>query len=207
MKKIIRTVWISALTGLAFLVACNTQHRMKKEVQKQVDVAEQKHNAERDSLVTEINEIRASEFYNKKRYPAKYRQLQQQERSKLERIYAIDLELNNGKADSTKNVLDNIIQSSITPKVYGPPTTVYGPPATNIPGSRIIKLQKEREFVEKVLEQTNDRIRGSEGEKLYGSPEVIERRQQEMDNLQKVADSLQRRLDDLDNTIKKLKKQ
>lgn len=205
MKKIIRTVWICALTGLAFLVACDTQHRMKKEKQRQEKLAEQKLNDERASIVTEINEIRASEYYNnKKKHPSKSRELQEQELSKLERIYEIDLELNNGKADSTKAVLDSIIQNSITPKVYGPPITVYGPPPSN---NRTKQIQKERESVIKLIHQYNERIIECDSEKLYGSPEVIERHKQEMDSLHKIGDSLQRRLEDLNNILKELKKQ
>ena len=36
MKRIIRIVWISALTGLAFLVACTCHNKMSKQEKKEL---------------------------------------------------------------------------------------------------------------------------------------------------------------------------
>ena len=139
MKKIVRTIWISVLTGLAMLVACDTQHRIKRTEKKQFEentVAELENipekprlpdsvvrqlNKERDILCYEISVIRSSSYYNNKRQPTYSRKAFADERNRLERIYEIDLELENGKADSTFAVLDSI-------RRYSAPSTVYGPP-------------------------------------------------------------------------------
>lgn len=60
MKKVVRTVWISVLTGLAFLVvACTSQNRIPRKVRKQLM-------AERDSIEVRINDTkeRADIYWN-----------------------------------------------------------------------------------------------------------------------------------------------
>jgi len=128
MKKIVRTVWISVLTGLAMLVACDTQHRIKRAEQETFtkeprlpDSVVRQLNKERDILCYEISVIRSSSYYNNKRQPTYSRKAFADERNRLERIYEIDLELENGKADSTRAVIDSINK-------YYTPSTVYGPP-------------------------------------------------------------------------------
>ena len=133
MKKIIRTVWISVLTGMAFLVACDTQNRLNKAEKKQqqqentteepsaLDSVVIQLNEERATLAAEIDSIRALKQYGNKRIPSQRSKLYKEELSKLARIYDIDIILDNGKADSTRAVIDSIrMQSS--------PSTVYGPP-------------------------------------------------------------------------------
>lgn len=48
MKKVVRTVWISILTGLAFLAACTCPNKMTKTEKKQAK-------QERDSITDEVN--------------------------------------------------------------------------------------------------------------------------------------------------------
>ena len=132
MKKVVRTIWISVLTGMAFLVACNTQNRLNKAEKKQqqketteepkvLDSVVIQLNEERATLAAEVDSIRASKQYGNKRLPSQRSKLYKEELSKLARIYDIDLILNNGKADSTWTVIDSIREQSSPSTVYGPP--------------------------------------------------------------------------------------
>ena len=132
MKKVVRTIWISVLTGMAFFVACNTQNRLNKAEKKQqqketteepkvLDSVVIQLNEERATLAAEIDSIRASKQYGNKRLPSQRSKLYKEELSKLARIYDIDLILDNGKADSTWRVIDSIRMNSSPSTVYGPP--------------------------------------------------------------------------------------
>ena len=56
MKKVVRTVWISLLTGLAFLVACTTPKGLTRAEKKQLK-------AERAELVAQIEEESVQFFF------------------------------------------------------------------------------------------------------------------------------------------------
>lgn len=134
MKKVVRTVWISVLTGMAFLVACNPQNRLNKAEKKQQeniaivpeeprlpDSAVIRLNEERAALAAEIDSIRASKSYGNKRLPSQRSKLYKKELFLLSKIYDIDIILDNGKADSTQAVIDSIRRQSTPSTVYGPP--------------------------------------------------------------------------------------
>ena len=50
MKKVVRSVWIGALTGLAFLAACTTQNGLTRAQIRRL-------NKDRDALVEKINQV------------------------------------------------------------------------------------------------------------------------------------------------------
>ena len=136
MKKVVRTVWISVLTGLALLVACDTQNRLKRAEKRQLKqdniaiVPEEPRlpdsvviqlNEERAALAAQVDSIRASNSYGNKRNPSQRSKLYKEELSLLSRIFNIDTILDNGKADNTQAVIESI-RKQLTP------STVYGPP-------------------------------------------------------------------------------
>ena len=124
MKKIVRFVWISLLTGTAFLVACASHNGLTRSQKKQL-------REERDAITEqiEVNRERASkitephELYNMRNEELRLR-------TRLETIYqeldeAVALDQNKDKQQSLKRELDSlqrvIRHGDIPPCVYGPP--------------------------------------------------------------------------------------
>ena len=124
MKKIVRTVWISLLSGLAFLVACTSPKGLTRAEKKQLK-------AERKELVAQIND-QASKTSNN---PKIMMSLRQQEIELRERLYQIDSKLGNNEEIDKNTYSLGLIQQEIDSlrqvikKAHEPKPCVYGPPA------------------------------------------------------------------------------
>lgn len=122
MKKVIRIVWISVLTGLAFLVACTSQGRLTREEKKQLKM-------ERIAIEEMLNnnEVNASENLNK---TLEYKQWEMSQRLRLQDINSLlgdpkALSENKVAIDQLNEEINKIlllIQESIPAPVYGPPS-------------------------------------------------------------------------------------
>lgn len=123
MKKVIRTVWISLLSGLAFLAACTSTKGLTRAEKKQLK-------AERAELVVQLDQQMQYSSDN----PKVMFEIKQGELDLRQRLYAIDQRLgneealmeNNAKIDVIVSEIDSIrrvIQSAVKPIpcVYGPP--------------------------------------------------------------------------------------
>lgn len=142
MKKIVRTVWISMLTGLAFLVACTGPGKLTRAEKKQLK-------NERTEIVTKLQayqkdwrvdaenhllDIGPSIVLDKDKYDA-IKELykdRQEELALLERLLNIDQALKDDKAAQNSEqrlgdvrertlLLRDAIQNAEPPRLYGPP--------------------------------------------------------------------------------------
>ena len=142
MKKIVRTVWISMLTGLAFLVACTGPGKLTRAEKKQLK-------NERTEIVTKLQayqkdwrvdaenhllDIGPSIVLDKDKYDA-IKELykdRQEEQALLERLLNIDQALKDDKAAQNSEqrlgdvrertlLLRDAIQNAEPPRLYGPP--------------------------------------------------------------------------------------
>ena len=92
MKKVVRTVWISLLTGLAFLVACTCQNKLTRAERKQL-------RQERDSIVAQAS--RTGDPNSNLSKDRKYQLRKKQRDYELwQRVYEIDTLLGDKKADN-----------------------------------------------------------------------------------------------------------
>lgn len=192
MKKVVRTVWISLLSGLAFLVACTCQGKLTRSEKKQLKqeravIMEQIEKAKEDAIVySEAERVMAA-----KQDELKYR-------SRLDEINNLlgdkqaALENNDeiGKINHEIDSLKKVIQASIPPCVYGPPV--------NDPGyQEFIKNQRRNDLMDR-LQQLEKAIQRREGACVYGSPEAIKRYGEETNRLRKEAETVRQQLQELD---------
>lgn len=194
MKKVVRTVWISLLSGLAFLVACTSPRGLTRAEKKQLK-------AERQSYV-EILEHHATLASDD---PKEMLNIKDEEMFLVQRIYDIDLRLGKNQdvlyedADKLKKVSDELdsIRRVIADMENEIPPCVYGPPADD-PYVMDEREQTRKELTERldVLMQT---IRRREGACVYGSPEVIQKYGAETRRLKAEAAEIQKQLDELDD--------
>lgn len=123
MKKIVRTVWISLLSGLAFLVACTSPKGLTRAEKKQLK-------AERKELVVQISDQASITSDN----PEIMLDVRQQEIELRERLYQIDSRLGNNEEIDQNAYRLGIIQQEIDSlrqvikKAHEPKPCVYGPP-------------------------------------------------------------------------------
>ena len=194
MKKVVRTVWISLLTGLAFLVACTTPKGLTRAEKKQLK-------AERESYV-EILEQHATLSSDD---PKEMLNIKDEEMFLVQKIYDIDLRLGKKqdilyedaeKLKKVSNELDSIRKVIADMETEIPPC-VYGPPADD-PYIINEKEQTRIELTER-LETLLQTIRRREGACVYGSPEVIQKYGEETRRLKAEAAEIQKQLDELDN--------
>ena len=194
MKKVVRTVWISLLTGLAFLVACTTPKGLTRAEKKQLK-------AERAELVAQIDRQVAIEAGD----PRAALELREEELQLRERLVAIDLRLGDQeslnrnnmeitelqqKVDSLRRVIDDLENNVIEPCVYGPPP-VDNPVFLNE------KEQQRHELMDR-LEVLQNTIRRREGACVYGSPEVLQKYKEETNRLRQEAKDIEKQLEELD---------
>lgn len=184
MKKVVRTVWISLLTGLAFLVACGSPKGLTRAEKKQLK-------AERSAIITEIEQKRqACEGLDDATAVMGYRDEEYQLRQRLSvinsRLGDRNAQMENGEKmgilltemDSLRGVID---QQRPVPCLYGPPV-----------GDRRRELSEQ-------LDQLLQAIQRRENSCVYGSPEVIQRYGEETRRMRQEAEELQRQLNELDN--------
>lgn len=193
MKKVVRTIWISLLSGLAFLVACTTPKGLSRAEKKQLK-------AERAELVTLIEE--KSNTYSDD--PTILLGIKQEELQLRERLQYIDYQLRaseevftqdanqianvNYEIDSLNKVIKDM-ETEIPPCVYGPPAD---DPFVNE------KDQRRQELTDR-LEAIRTTIRRREGACVYGSPEVIKKYGEETRRLKNEAKEIEKELEELDN--------
>lgn len=189
MKKVIRIVWISVLTGLAFLVACTSQGKLTREEKRQLKM-------ERVAIEEMLNNNAVNSYDNLLK-ALEYKQWEMSQRMRLQDINSIlcdqeALSQNKVAIDQLNEELNKIqrmIQESIPAPVYGPPSDYYEPP---------VNPSKKAEL-ESQLREINNILREREGARVYGSPEILERRRQETDSLRKKAQDLQEQLQNLED--------
>ena len=194
MKKVVRTVWNSLLTGLAFLVACTTTKGLTRAEKKQLK-------AERAELVAQIEQHAAIQAGDQKALL----NLKEEERDLRERLYLIDDKLRqfdereqdaaelyrvNNEIDSLRKVINDLENNVIEPCVYGPP-----PVDEPVPMGE--KEQQRRELTDR-LQMLQNTIRRREGACVYGSPEVIQRYREETLRLRQEAQAIEKQLEELD---------
>ena len=151
MKKIVRKVWIGALSGLAFLGACCSQKGLsrseRRQLTKERDAIQQmlteKMNADCGDCLTEELIAHKSEIY------------------------------------SLQNKLDSINYRL----------------GDSIDLDRNVR-RRELQFQ---LDSLSATLKEMEGARVYGSPEVIERRHDRMMHLEAEIDSVRRQLEEFDN--------
>lgn len=192
MKKVVRTVWISLLSGLAFLVACTCQNKLTRAEKKQLKqeravIMEQIEAAKQDAIVySEAEKVMAA------------KQDELRFRSRLDEINNLlgdkqaALENNDqiGKINMEIDSLKRVIQANIPPCVYGPPV--------NDPGyQEFIKNQRRNDLIDR-LQQLEKSIQRREGACVYGSPEVIQRYGEETRRLKQEAESIRQQLQEID---------
>lgn len=145
MKKVVRTVWISVLTGLALLVvSCTSQNRIPRKVKKELM-------AERDSIEVSISESKEREavywgspymqdlnnYDNlsmkrencntlieiKKEQVAMYQRLNEINSILGKNEEALENEAFSNKARNDIQRIEDILDHLVPPCVYGPPPT------------------------------------------------------------------------------------
>ena len=125
MKKVVRTVWISLLSGLAFLVACTSPKGLTRAEKKQLKAerTELTHMLEAHEMVTsddprQLVGIREDELNLRMRLLDIEVRLRDEKglNQNNERIYQIQADI-----DSLRRVIEDLENNVIEPCVYGPP--------------------------------------------------------------------------------------
>ena len=193
MKKVVRTVWISLLSGLAFLMACTSQKGLTRAEKKQLK-------AERKALVEQI----ATQSGYASEVPQTMFNFRHEELVLRQRLEEIDLLLGDqvAVAENSKRMgiirseldsLENVIKS---PDIIEP--CVYGPPPVDNPFYMDEKEQTRRELMNR-LDVVRETLKRREGACVYGSPEVIQRYREETNRLRQEAAAIEKQLEELDN--------
>lgn len=172
MKKIIRTVWISALSGLAFLSACCTQNGLTRKERKQLT-------KEREEVMLELDQARSYELEGPLEVFMGHRDDVYALENKLDSINyrlgdSIDLDRNIRRRQILRRIdsLNYLIDNYIPPCVYGPPEMIEQQKYEV--DRELDGYQKALEAAQKELEEL-DRTQ-TEGpeiyELLYGGPDM-----------------------------------
>lgn len=186
MKKIVRTVWISALTGLAFLVACTSGNRLTRAQKKQLK-------ADRSALVEQLERHMENEKnINDPRELADYKISELSMRSDLAEIDKLlkakeddDNTYRIGRLNYQLDSLQDVIRNLDRPKAK-----LYGPPIGEF--QQIRQLQQE-------IDSLRDVLKKRESACVYGSPEVMERRRIENNRIREQIATKEQQLNELKN--------
>lgn len=167
MKKIVRTVYISALSGLAFLAACCSQNGLSRKERKQLV-------KERDSIQEILTRREGAAVYGSPEVIARYGAETYRLRSQLDTINAklgvnVDLEKSARRVALQERIvqLQEALQRREGACVYGSPEVIeeYG--------RETQRLRNELQSVRKELKELNasqEQINQGKTETLYGSP-------------------------------------
>ncbi len=168
MKKIVRTVWISALSGLAFLTACCTSKGLSKHEREQLV-------KERDSIQDILTRREGAAVYGTPEVIANYRAETYRMQSRLDSINArlgedVDLEKSARRVELQERLaqLQAELQRREGACVYGSPEIIeeYG--------RETRRMREEVETVRKELQELNKpeggQINDGKVEALYGVP-------------------------------------
>ena len=193
MKKVVRTVWISLLSGLAFLVACTCQGKLTRAEKKQLK-------AERTAIIEQIEQKQQeAAVYEKPDQVMTVKQDELELRNRLDEINTIlgdkqaasDNHNEIGKINQEIDSLQRVIEESeVIPLLYGPPV--------NDPGYQEFIKRQQRDDLKNQLEQLSNAIRRREGACVYGSPEAIKKYGEETNRLKKEAESIRQQIEELD---------
>lgn len=185
MKKVVRSVWICALSGLAFLGACCTQNGLTRKERKQL-------RKEREQVEMQLAKVKSEEWENPEENDPTYYQYYREafmehfdEKYSLEnRLDSInyrlgediDLDRNVRRRQILKRIdsLDLLIKSYIPPCVYGPPPGMYpdyDEEQANIESDISIWERQLKEAKKELDEFAISRL--PDAEVLYGSPYEI----------------------------------
>lgn len=168
MKKIVRTVWISALSGLAFLTACCTSKGLSKQERKQLV-------AERDSIQEILKKREMAAVYGSPEVMADYAVETYRLRSQLDSINYklgenVDLEKSARRVELQEQIsnLQKAIMDREGSCVYGSPEIIeeYG--------RETQRMKNEVDALRKELKDLNSpksgKINNGATETLYGAP-------------------------------------
>ena len=167
MKKVVRTVWIGALSGLAFLAACCSQNGLSRKERKQLV-------KERDSIQEILTRREGAAVYGSPEVIARYGAETYRLRSQLDTINAklgvnVDLEKSARRVALHERIvqLQEALQRREGACVYGSPEVIeeYG--------RETQRLRNELQSVRKELKELNasqEQINQGKTETLYGSP-------------------------------------
>ena len=166
MKKVVRTVWISALSGLAFLAACCSTKGLSKAEKKQLE-------QDRDSIQEILTRREGAAVYGSPEIIARYGVENYRLQNQLDSINAklgedVDLEKSARRLALQERIAD--LQAALQRRegacVYGSPEVIeeYG--------KETQRMRDELEATRKELRDLNEpnsKIKG-DAEVLYGSP-------------------------------------
>lgn len=168
MKKVVRTVWIGALSGLAFLAACCSQNGLTRKERKQLV-------KERDSIQEILTRREGAAVYGSPEIIANYKLENLRMQSRLDTINAqlgeeVDLEMSARRVALQERIAD--LQTTLQRRegacVYGSPEVLeeYG--------KETRRLRNELEAVRKELRELEksegSKINDGKVEALYGVP-------------------------------------
>jgi ABC-type phosphate transport system auxiliary subunit len=168
MKKVVRTVWIGALSGLAFLAACCTQNGLTRKERKQLV-------KERDSIQEILTRREVAAVYGSPEIIANYKLENLRMQSRLDTINAqlgeeVDLEKSAQRVALQERIanLQAALQRREGACVYGSPEVLeeYG--------KETRRMRDELEAVRKELRELEksegSKINDGKVEALYGVP-------------------------------------
>ena len=183
MKKIVRVVWISALTGLAFLSACLTQNGLTRRERKQLL-------KEREQVEMQLEKVKSAEWENPVEDDPNYYQCywfafmehfdkKYSLENKLDSInYRLGEDIDLDRNIRRRQILKRIDSLNVQIKGYIPPC-VYGPPPGDDfgyepPEPADVIWERELEEAKKELDAFDrTKTQGTEiYEALYGVPVI-----------------------------------
>ena len=168
MKKVVRTVWIGALSGLAFLAACCSQNGLTRKERKQLV-------KQRDSIQEILTRREGAAVYGSPEIIARYGAETYRLKSQLDSInYKLGVFVDLEKSARRVALQDRIVelQAALQRRegacVYGSPEIIeeYG--------RETQRMRDELQAVRKELKELNtpqDQINQGKTETLYGSPQ------------------------------------
>lgn len=169
MKKVVRTVWISALSGLAFLAACCTQNGLSRKERKQLV-------QERNEVMMELDKTRHYEVEGPLDDFLSHKDDIYALENRLDAINyrlgdSIDLDLNIRRRQILRRIdsLDYLIKNYVPPCIYGSPEML-----ANYVDTEFESMQSELKKAKKELEDL-DRTEMNDPEiieLLYGGPDL-----------------------------------
>lgn len=167
MKKVVRTVWIGALSGLAFLAACCSQNGLTRKERKQLV-------KQRDSIQEILTRREGAAVYGSPEIIARYGAETYRLRSQLDSInYKLGEDVDLEKSARRVALQDRIVelQAALQRRegacVYGSPEIIeeYG--------RETQRMRDEIQAIRKELRELNEptsQVFDGDAEVLYGSP-------------------------------------
>ena len=168
MKKVVRTVWIGALSGLAFLAACCSQNGLTRKERRQLV-------KQRDSIQEILTRREGAAVYGSPEIIARYGAETYRLQNQLDSINAklgvyVDLEKSTRRLALQECMVE--VQEAIR---YREGACVYGSPESiEEYGRETQRMIDEVKAIRKELKELNtpqDQINQGKTETLYGSPQ------------------------------------